>query len=175
MRTDCSDEEIRDVIINAAHGEASVIREALTQVEGTQRDPQSYVTDRALRVFAAAARNEPVAPVDLVSAKLFERERRLEKLPLDIAIAELCELSPRLKRYCENVRRQGEKQYEKSGWRRLISLEQDMEQEIDFLAGPEADALEPLLRSPIAGGVVMSWTRETTGLAAAIKQLTDDG
>lgn len=174
VRTDCGDEEIRDVIINAAHGEASVIREALTQVEDMRRDQQSYVTDRAFRVFAAAAKNEPVAPVDLASAELFERERRLEELPLDTAVAELCELSPRLKRYCESVPRQEEKQYEKAGWRRLISIERDIEQEIDLLAGPEADVLEPLLRSPISGGVVMSWTRETTGLAAAIKQLTGD-
>ncbi len=174
VRADCSDEEIRDVIINAAHGEASAIREALTQVEGMRHDPQSYVTDRALRVFAAAARNGPVATVDSASAELFERERRLEKLPRDAAIAELCELSPRLKRYCENVLRQEEKQYEKAGSRRLVSLERDMEQEIDLLVGPEADVLEPLLRSPIAGGVVMSWTRETTGLAEAIKRLSDE-
>jgi hypothetical protein len=174
VRTDCTDEEIRDEIINAAHGEASVVREALTQVEDMRRDQQSYVTDRAFRVFAAAAQNEPVAPVDLANVELFERERRLEKLPLDTAMAELCELSPTLKRYCEDVPRQEEKQYEKASWRRLISIEHEMEREIDFLVGPEADVLEPLLRSPISAGVVMSWTREATGLAAAIKQLTED-
>jgi hypothetical protein len=172
VRTDCTDEEIRDVIINAAHGEASAIGEALTQVEDMRREPQSYVTDRALRVFAAAASNGPVAPVDPATAEVFERERRLERLPRDAAIAELCELSPVLKRYCENLLRQEEKQYEKVGWRRLISVERDMEREIDRLVGPESDVHDPLVRSPIAGGVVMSWMRETTGLATAMKQLT---
>jgi hypothetical protein len=175
VRTDCSDDEIRDVIINAAHGEASVIREALTHVEDMRREPKSYVTDRAFRVFTAAAEGGPVVPVDSANAELFERERRLEKLPEDTAIAELCELNPRLKRYCENMLRGNGKRYEKAGLRQLISIERDMEQEFELLVGPEADVADPLLRSPIAGGIVMYWTREISGLATAIKRLTGDG
>ncbi len=174
VRTDCTDEEMRDAIIAAAHGNVSVIGEALKQIEDMRREPQSYVTDRALRVFGAAARNGPVAPVDPARAELFELERRLEKLPRDVAIAELCALSPRLSRYCDSALRQGKSQYGKAGLRRLISVERDMEREIDSLVGPESDARDPLLRSPIAGGVVMSWVREITGLATAIKQITDD-
>jgi hypothetical protein len=133
------------VIINTARGESSAIEEALTQVEDMRREPQSYVTDRALRIFAAAARNTPVEPVDPTSAELFGRERRLEKLPRDAAVAELCEPSPELKLYCEHVLRQEEKQYEKAGWRRSMSVERDIERKVDRLVGPESDVHEPLL------------------------------
>jgi hypothetical protein len=39
--TDCADEEIRDAIIEAAHGETSAIEEALTHVEDMRREPQT--------------------------------------------------------------------------------------------------------------------------------------
>jgi hypothetical protein len=175
VRTDCTDEEIRDVIIDAAHGETSAMEGALAQVESMRCGPQTYVTDRALRVFDAAARGTPVAPVDPASAELFKRERRLENLPLEAAVAELCELSPALKGYCENVRRQGDGQYEKTGLRQLIAIERGMEREIERLVGPGSDVREPLVKSPIAGGVARTWIREKAGLTRAIKQFTDDG
>jgi hypothetical protein len=175
VRTDCTDVEIRDAIIDAAYGKTSAIEEALTHVEDMRREPQSYVTDRALRVFSAAAQNGPVRPVDPTHADLFERERRLEQLPRDAAIAELCDLSPAVRRYCEDVLQRKRKRYEKAGWVRLLLAERSMEKEVDALVGSGSGVHEPLLRSPIVGGVVMSWIRETTGLATAMKRLTRNG
>jgi hypothetical protein len=58
---------------------------------------------------------------------------------------------------------------------RLLLADRSMEKEVDALvrAGPGVN--EPSLRSPIVGGAVMSWTREATGLATAMKRLTRDG
>jgi hypothetical protein len=170
--TDCADEKIRDAIIDAAHGETSAIEEAFTQVEGMRREPQSYASDRARRVFAAAVQNGPVSPVDHAHAELYTRERRLEQLPQDVAIAELCELSPAVKQYCEGVLQRKRKRYEKAGWVRWLLADRRMEKEVDALVGPESRMREPLLRSPIVSGVVMAWVRDTTGLATAMKTAT---
>jgi hypothetical protein len=169
VRTDCLDEEIRDAIRDVADGKRSAIEEALRHVEDMRREPQSYVTDRALRVFAAAAENGPVAPVDCAHAELYEREMRLEKLPRHVAIAELCELSPAVRRYCANILLK-RNHYEKAGWIRIMLIERNMEKEVDALVGPASRASEPLLRSPIVNGIVMSWIRDTTGLAKAMKR-----
>jgi hypothetical protein len=167
VRTDCTDEEIRDEIITIANGNTSAIEEALTQVQDMRREPQSYVTDRALRVFTAAAQKGPVPPVDSTHAELYERERRIERLPRDAAIAELGELSPAVRRYCEGMLQKKRGRYGKAGWMRSLLVERSMEKEVEALIGPESGAREPLLRSPIASGVVMSWMRDTTGLATA--------
>jgi hypothetical protein len=164
VRADCLDEEIRDAIRDAADGKQSAIDEALRHVEDMRREPQSYVTDRALRVFSAAAEKGPVAPVDRTHAELYERERQLEKLPRDAAIAELCEMSPTVRRYCDNILRKKRNRYEKAGWVRILLIERNMEKEVDALVGPESRTSESLLRSPIANGIVMSWMRDTTGL-----------
>lgn len=108
MRTDRTDEEIRHEIISVANENRAAIEEALKQIKDSEGEPPSYVTDRALRVFTAAVQNGLVPPVDSDHAELYERERRLERLPLDAAVAELGELSPAVRRYCEDVRERKE-------------------------------------------------------------------
>ena len=169
--TDCSDEDVRDAVIDAAGGNTSAIEEALTHVQDMWRESQSYATDRALRVFTAAVQRSPVPPVDSAHAEFYERERRLERLPRDVAIAELSELSPAIKRYCDDVLRKKRGRYRKFGLWRSARVELRIEKEVDGLVGPESDAHEPLLRSSITAGVVMSWIRDVTELATA---RTDD-
>jgi hypothetical protein len=169
--TDCSDGDFRDAVIDAAGGDTSAIEEALTYVRGLRCESQSYATDRVLRVFTAAVHKSPVPPVDSAHAELYERERRLERLPRDVAIAELGELSPTVRQYCDDVLHKKRNRYGKAGLWRSSRVELRIEKEVDALVGPESDARESLLRSPIAGGVVMSWIRDVTGLATA---RTDD-
>jgi hypothetical protein len=163
VRTDCSDEQIRDEIIEAAGGDLSAIEEAFTHVEDMRREQQSYVTDRALRVFTAAVRRDPVRPVDNVHVELYERERWLERLPREVAVAELCELSPAIRQYCEEARKK-RNQYATANSRKRLQIEENMENEVDVMVGPRSRAQEPLLRSSITAGVVKSWVRDVMGL-----------
>jgi hypothetical protein len=164
VRTDCADDKIRDAIVGAAGGETSAIEEALVHVQDMQREPHTYVTDRAIRVFTAAAQGGPVSPVDSSHAKHYERERNLEKLPRDAAVAELGRLSPAVRRYCEGVLQKKRNRYGKASRIRSVLEDSRMEKEVDALVGPKSDADDPLLRSPIASGIVMSWVRDVTGI-----------
>lgn len=167
MGTDCSDEDVRDAVINAAGGDTSAIEEALTHVQGLRRESQSYATDRALRVFTAAVQKSPVPPVDSAHAEFYERGRRLERLPRDVAIAELSELSPAVRQYRDDVLHKKRNRYRNAGLWRSSRIELRIEKEVDALVGPESNAREPLLRSPITSGVLTSWVRNVTGLATA--------
>lgn len=164
---DCTDEEMRDAIISAADGDTTAIEEALAQVqEDMRRESRSYTTDRTIRVFTAAIQKGPVLHVDNAYAELYERERRLDKLPLYDAINELCRLSTAVRQYCEDMLRTKMNKYGKTGLVRSSQAENDLENEVDALVGPKSGREDPLLRSPTASGVVMSWVREITGLAS---------
>lgn len=168
VSTDCTDEEMRDAVISAAGGDTSAIEEALTQVkDDMRRQPRSYRTDRVFRVFTAAIKKSPVEHTDHSYAGLYRRERWLDKLPLDAAIMELCKLSPTVRQYREDVLQARRSRYKKTGWMRSVLAEERLEKKVDTLVGPTSDAHEPLLRSSTASGVLMSWTREMTGLATA--------
>lgn len=159
-----SDESIRVRLRGIARENASCLRDALVML-GVAPSADDYHTNRARRLLEAALEDRPVEPPPPDRVLIFEREKRLDELPLDDAYAELCKLEPRLSdlmawaaRHDQPRPRPGLRAGAKD-LRRLARLQNA----VGELVGPAVASAEPLLRSPIAARVATTYVLSLDG------------
>jgi hypothetical protein len=169
--TDRTDEEIRAEIERTAGGDESALEKALNHATQTWGKDRDYLSDRALRVFRAAARHEAVQPSDPRHAELFSRERHLNNMSPEDAVRELAGLSSEVQVFCDWIRDYDRTHDKEPGRREVMRRHKEIWKRVEQVLGPEAGQRDPLLRSTITLNYAVTWALDVSGVRGAMNAM----
>jgi hypothetical protein len=168
-----SDDEAADSIAGVVKSEPDAADATLKYLSLVLETDRSYDVDRAYRILTAAIKGEPTQPIRAENAALFERERQLGWMPLSQAFKSLSEVVPELdaiRVYAEQAARSPTEFGIARADKDQVVIRSGVgppnpSHDADRLVGPKSQHPDPLIRSPVALRVAVTYP--TAVLAAS--------